>query len=182
MENATTLYEKKHQSLINRAYASPSLRQNILNAGMICLYCDFSGHDEHNFCGLACCFVHNKTIKVYAKKVPFEYIGNSVYGELLAILYSLEILGEELRDVLSDHRPKIALLYTDYSRIAQLLSSIHHSKPIYEEIGNRIAITHNDLEIRYPGVEVRVKYISKHKKNNALHKMAHIAARKTIGK
>jgi hypothetical protein len=172
----------EHQTLIKRAYASPSLRQNILNAGIIYLYCDFSGHDEHKYCGLACCFVNNRTIKVTAKKVSFEHPGDSVYGELLAIHYSLEILGEELRDALFDHLPKFALLFTDYSRIDQLFSSNHFSKPIYEEIGNRIAVTLNDMKIRYPGVEVRVKYISKHKKNNALHKMAHIAARKTIGK
>jgi hypothetical protein len=172
----------EHQILIERAYASPSLRQNILNASKIHLYCDFSGHDEHKFCGLACCFIHNKTIKVSAKKVSFEHLGDSVYGELLAILYSLEILGEELRGVLSEQRPKSALLLTDYSRIAKLLSSNHFSKPIYEEIRNRITLTQNDLKLKYPDVEVRVKYISKHKKNNALHKLAHIAARKSIGK
>lgn len=172
----------EHPNLIKRAYATPSLRQNILNAGMIHLYCDFSGHDERKECGIACCYVHNQTIKVSAKKVPYEHVGDSVYGECLAILYSLELLGEELRGAVSEQRPKAALLLTDYSRITRLLSSNSSSKPIYEEMRNRIIAACNDLKTKYPDIEVRVKYISKHKMNNALHMLAHIAARKSIGK
>jgi len=165
-------------TLIKRAYATPSLRQNIFNKGMIYLYCDYSGDDVHKDCGLACCFVYNKTIHVIAKKITFEHRGDSVYGELLAIAYSLESLGEAL----SEHRPKSVVLFTDCSCIARLLLRSHFTKLFYEEIRNQITTSLDELKIRFPEVEVRVKYISKHKKNNALHKMAHIAARKVIGK
>lgn len=167
-----------NQSLIQKAYETPSLRQNILNSGMIYLYCDFSGHDEQKYGGLACCMVNAKTIQVSAEKIPFDYPGDSVYGELLAIQYSLEMLGKAL----SQHSAKSALLYTDYSRIARLLFSNNYTKPIYEEARNRITNSLNSLKSSYPEVGVNVKYISRHKKNNALHQMAHLAARKTIGK
>ncbi|RKP49878.1 hypothetical protein D7Z26_18795 [Cohnella endophytica] len=165
-------------NLIKRAYATPSLRQNIFNKGMIFLYCDYSGDDVHKDCGLACCFVNNRTINVIAKKIAFEHQGDSVYGELLAIAYSLESLGEAL----SEHRPKSVVLFTDCSCIARLLSKNHFSKPYYEEIRNQITASLMELKMRFPEVEVRAKYISNHKKNNVLHKMAHIAARKVIGK
>lgn len=167
------------QALIKRAYAAPCLRQNIYNKGMIHLYCDYSGHEKRTDCGIACCLVYNRTIQVSAEKIRFEPIGDSVYGELLAITYSLEILGEAL----TEHRPKIAIVFTDCSCIARLLSKDQFSKPSYEEITNQITVTLTKLQIRFPDVEVRVKVMnSKHKRNNALHRMAHVAARKVIGK
>ena len=39
-----------------------------------------------------------------------------------------------------------------------------------------------NLKTMFPELQVRVKYIGKHKKNNLLHRMAHNAARKAIGK
>ncbi|WP_239616503.1 hypothetical protein [Cohnella mopanensis] len=164
--------------LIKQAYASPSLRQNILNKGMICLYCDFSGHEKREDGGIACCLVYNRTIQVSAEKIVFEPIGDSVYGELLAIRYSLDIL----RRALPEHRPRIANVLTDCRYIARLLLKQKYPKPYYEEIINQIAATLDELKINYPEIAVSVRYLSKHKKNNALHKIAHIAARRAIGK
>ncbi|QGQ96572.1 hypothetical protein EHS13_17630 [Paenibacillus psychroresistens] len=170
--------EVAHQTLIKRAYAIPILRQIIINKGTIYLYCDFSGHDDVKYCGLACCLVYNRAINVTAKKISFEHLGDSIYGELLAIFYSLDILGE----VLNEYLPKFAVLYTDCSCITRLLLKNHTSKPLYQAIRNQITESLDNLKIRFPEVDVTVKYISKHKKNNPLHKMAHIAARKAIGK
>lgn len=167
-------------SWVKRAHATPSLRQNMKNSGMICMYSDYSGHEERNDCGLACCWVYRRNIYVDSKQVSFEQIGDSVYGELLAIIYSLEILGDALAEM--ETRPKIAMLYTDCSCVARLISKDRHFKPQYEEMRNQIAATIDELKMIFPEISVRVKYISNHKKNNALHKIAHIAARKAIGK
>ncbi|QJD82998.1 hypothetical protein [Cohnella herbarum] len=166
--------------LVKRAYATPSLRQNMMNSGMICMYSDFSGQKETNDCGIACCWVYRRNIYVDSKQVTVEQIGDSVHGELLAIVYSLEILGETLAEM--ETRPKIAMLYTDCSCIARLISKDSHLKPQYEEMRNQITATINGLKMFFPEISVRVKYISNHKKNNALHKIAHVAARKAIGK
>lgn len=165
-------------TLLKRAYATPSLRQNICNKGMIYLYCDYSGQVEQMECGVACCFVYNRSISVTAEKRLVMHAGGSNYGELLAIHYSLNVLNQALEE----YRPKFAILYTDCSCIGRLLLNSSLAKPLYGEVRNDILCSLNDLRVRFPEVEVQIKYISKHKKNNALHRMAHNAARKAIGK
>jgi len=159
--------------LIKKAYTKPSLRQNIVNKGMICLYCDYSGFAAQNNYGIACCFVYNRTINVTAKKLQIEQDGGSNYGELQAIVYSLEILAEAL----TEHQPKLAIIFTDCSSIAKILSKTHFSHPYYEQARYEILAAIHHLNHRFPEVEVSVKYISNHKKNNALHRLAHNAAR-----
>jgi hypothetical protein len=39
-----------------------------------------------------------------------------------------------------------------------------------------------EIDHQFPEFQVSIKYISKHKKNNALHRLAHNAARKVIGR
>ncbi|WP_127529422.1 ribonuclease H family protein [Paenibacillus kobensis] len=166
------------QTLMNRAFATPSLRQNILNRGMIYIYCDYSGHQDRKEGGVAYCFVHNRAIYVTAKKIDFEDPGDSVYGELQAILYSLEALEEAFRM----HRPKGTIVFTDYSRIAKLFMASRLSNSRYEEMRNQITAAIEKLKNRFADIEITITYISKHKKNNALHQLAHNAARKVIGK
>lgn len=163
-------------SLIKRAYATPPLRQNIFNKGIIYLYSDYSGNLDNDY-GVACCMVYNRDIRVSAEKLLIEHSGGSNYGELLAILYSLDVL----KRTLIEYEPKLAILYSDYHYISRLLFQ-DYAKPIYEKVRNDIWDSLYDLKIKFPEVEVRVTYISKHKKNNALHKIAHNAARNAIGK
>lgn len=159
--------------LIKKAYANPSLRQNILNKGMIFLYCDYAGFVKQNHYGVACCMVYNRTINVSAKKFLIEQDRGSNYGELLAIVYSLEILAKAL----SEHQPKAAIIFTDCSSISRILSEDHFSHPYYENVRDEILSSLTNLKNRFPNVEILVKYISKHKKNNHLHRMAHNASR-----
>lgn len=164
--------------LIKKAYTSPSLRQNILNKGMICLYCDYSGFVAQNNYGIACCFVYNRTISITAKKLLIEHDVGSIYGELQAIVYSLEILAKAL----NEHQPKLAILFTDCSCIAKILSKHDFSHPYYENARYEILASMSNLKMMFPEVEVRVKYISNHKKDNVLHRMAHNAARQAATK
>lgn len=170
--------DSNNDLLIKKAYANPCLRQNILNKGMIHLYCDYSGFIAQNDYGVACCFVYNRTINVTAKKLPIKHDEGSNCGELLAIIYSLEILTKAL----SEHQPKFAIIFTDCSRIEQILSRNYFSNPFYENVRDEILDSLNNLKMTFPGVEVRIKYISKHKKNNSLHRMAHNAARQAASK
>lgn len=164
--------------LIKKAYSKPSLRQNIINKGMICLYCDYSGFAAQNNYGIACCLVYNRTINVTAKKLQIEQDGGSNYGELQAIIYSLEILAEAL----TEHQPKIAIIFTDCSSIAKILSKPHFSHQYYEQARYEILAAMHNLKNRFPEVEVSVKYISNHKKNNDLHRLAHNAAREAASR
>ncbi|MDQ8733547.1 hypothetical protein [Paenibacillus sp. LHD-38] len=159
--------------LIKKAFANPRLRQNIVNKGIIYLYCDYSGFFAQNNYAVACCFVYNRNIKVTAKRLEIESERGSNYGELLAILYSLEILS----DALTEHQPKLAYIYTDFSRIEQVLSSQYFSNLHYEQVRNEIVACLNHIHRMYPLVNVKVKYIGKHKHNNSLHRMAHNASR-----
>ncbi|MGG1637860.1 RNase H family protein [Paenibacillus sp. NRS-1760] len=159
--------------LIKRAYANPRLRQNIVNKSMICLYCDYSGFVAQNNHGAACCFVFNRTIRVTAKKIMMEYIEGSNYGELLAVRYSLEILASAL----TEYEPKFAIIYTDCSQIANILSKDYFSHSHYKDARDEILAVLHHLNNMYPNVHIQIKYISKHKKNNTLHRLAHNAAR-----
>ncbi|OBZ16714.1 MULTISPECIES: hypothetical protein [Bacillales] len=159
--------------LINKAYATPSLRQNILNKGMICLYCDYSGFVSKNGFGVGCCFVHNRTIQVTARKLYLVQDEGSDYGELLAILYSLEILTRAL----TEHQPKHAFIFTDCSRIEHFLSRNAFLNPHYEKARSEVLASMHHLKTMFPEVRVEIKYMSKHKQNNPLHRLAHNAAR-----
>lgn len=159
--------------LIKKAYANPSLRQNILNKGIIYLYCDYSGFIAQNNYAVACCFVYNKTISVTSKKLGIENDRGSNYGELFAVLYSLEMLEHALKE----HQPKNVFIYTDFSRIEQIISGKYFSNPYYEQIRDEIIASRNHLQLMYPLIDVKIKYIGRHKKNNTLHRLAHNASR-----
>ncbi len=160
---------------IRKAYDNPRLRGKIVNKGLISLYCDYSGFVDRSLYSVACCFVHNRAVSVSAKKLLTENDGGSNYGELLAILYSLEILANTLHVI--ERQPKIAIVYTDCSQIERILKNSDYLRPDYACARNEILVALDELSIRYSGVKVWIKYISKHKANNALHRLAHNAAR-----
>ncbi|RED57164.1 hypothetical protein [Cohnella lupini] len=160
---------------ISKAYGNPLLRDKIVNAGMITLYCDYSGFVDRSRYSVACCYVHDRFIGISAKRLRMDVDADSNYGELLAVLYSLEILDKWLSDI--DNKPKIAVVYTDCSRIERILGKSESPRPHYARSRNEIIIALNRLRDNYPGVSVRVRYISKHKSNNELHRLAHNAAR-----
>jgi hypothetical protein len=164
--------------LIKKAYASPSLRQNIFNKGTIFIYCDYAGYAVQNEYGVACCMVYNRTISVTAKKLQIEHDSGSNYGELLAIAFSLELLTKAL----TEHQPKVVILFTDCSSISRILSKHHFSHQHDENARNEILASLDNLNNRFPQVEVIVKYISKHKKRNHLHRIAHNEARQVANK
>ncbi|OMF22740.1 hypothetical protein BK133_25440 [Paenibacillus sp. FSL H8-0548] len=159
--------------LIKKAFANPRFRQNIFNTGTCFLYCDYAGFAVQNNYGAACCFVYNREINVTAKKLIIEKDRGSNYGELLAILYSLEILTKSL----SEHQPKIAVIYTDCSSISRILSRSYFQNQHDENCRDEILASLDHLNKSFPEVQVSIKYISKHKKNNYLHRIAHNAAR-----
>lgn len=158
--------------LINKAFTSPSLRQNILNKSTMFLYCDYAGFASHNVYGAACCMVFNRTVNVTAKKLPVERDQGSNYGEMQAIVLSLEMVAAVM--VL---QPKIAIIFTDCSRILRILAQDRFSHPHDEQGRNEILAALAHLNRLFPQVDVQIKYIGKHKKNNYLHRIAHNAAR-----
>lgn len=159
--------------LIKKAYANPRIRQNIFNKGTCFLYCDYAGFAEQNNYGAACCFVYNRTINVTTKKLLIEKDGGSNYGELLAILYSLEILNKSL----SEHQPKFAVIYTDCSSISRILTKSYFPNQDYLNARDDVIASLDHLNKMFPEVQTSIKYISKHKRNNYLHRIAHNAAR-----
>ena len=100
-------------TLIKQAYAFPPTRANIVNKGMISLYCDYSGYAKQNAHGIACCFVYNRTINVTAKRLQLDNDRGSDYGELLAIVYSLGLLTKALLEHQVDPLPAFAVIFTD---------------------------------------------------------------------
>ncbi|MFC4779015.1 hypothetical protein ACFO9Q_19655 [Paenibacillus sp. GCM10023252] len=173
--------EAIYPALLKQAYATPSLRQNILNTSMVSIYCDYSGHLAHDECGVACTLTCDGSVYVQGRREGYPYPGDSVYGELLAVIFSLE----NLLITLETHRPKFAIIYTDYSRIAKFLQQVHLSKHHYELIRERILAILAEVKVKYPDVAVHMKYIgsnrSSNRRNHALHHMAHLTARKLIG-
>lgn len=169
--------------LIEKAYATPPLRGNIVNKGLISLYCDYSGEPLQRAHGVACCYVHNRTIRVTARKLDVNDHG-SEYGELLAIIYSLEILSEALLQLKSTsmNTPKLAVILTDCHFIERILSCTYIEKPPVETARDQIMSSLQLLHSLHPTILITVRCIGKHKKNNALHQIAHNAARQAIGK
>lgn len=159
--------------LLKKAWANPSLRPNMLNTGTMFLYCDYAGFASRNVYGAACCTVYNRSISVTAKKLTFDRDFGSNYGEMMAISLSLETLASAL----SEHRPKIAVIYTDCSRISRIMAQNHFTHPHDEQGRNELLAAIAQLHHRFPHVDVQIKYIRKHKRNHFLHRLAHNAAR-----
>ncbi|GMK39159.1 hypothetical protein PCCS19_22130 [Paenibacillus sp. CCS19] len=158
---------------MSKAMTNPTLRQNMMNRGTMFLYCDYAGFSTSNVYGAACCAVYNRTINVTAQKLPLEQDKGSIYGEMMAIVFSLETLAAAL----SEHRPKIAVIYTDCSRIARLLSQDRFAHSHDEQGRNHLLATLAGINRTFPDLDVQIKYIGKHKANNDLHRLAHNAAR-----
>ncbi|MDQ0059055.1 RNase H family protein [Paenibacillus harenae] len=159
--------------LIKKALANPSLRQHIVNKGTMFLYCDYAGFASRNIYGAACCTAYNRMVSVTAKKLQLERDQGSNYGEMQAIVFSLETLTKALLKL----QPKIAVIYTDCSRILRILAQDRFSHPHDEQGRNELLAALANLRRLFPEVDVQIKYIGKHKKNNYLHRIAHNAAR-----
>nr|WP_243864603.1 RNase H family protein [Paenibacillus castaneae] len=160
--------------MVKKTSISPSVRHNIMNTGMVFLYCDYAGFASQNNYGVACSIVYNRTIHVTAKKLIIEHDEGSNYGELLAIVYSLE----QLTTVLKIYQAKAAIIYTDCSSISRILSEHYVRHPYYENARDKVIASLNHLNNMFPNVKININYIRKHKNNNPLHRMAHNAARK----
>lgn len=159
--------------LIQKAFASPSLRQNIMNKGMMFLYCDYAGFASPNVYGAACCTVYNQTVIITARKLPLERDQGSNYGELIAITLSLETL----TTALLEHQPKVAVIYTDCSRISRILTQDRFAHAHDEQGRDALLAALANLNRLFPKVDIQIRYMKKHKKNNYLHRLAHNAAR-----
>jgi len=159
--------------LIKKAFASSKLRANIMNKGSMFLYCDYAGFSMRNVYGAACCTVYNRTVSITTKKLPIERDQGSNYGEMMAIVLSLETL----KAALLERQPKIAVIYTDCSRISRILVQESFSHPHDKQGRNELLASLANLSRLFPDVDVQIRYMSKHKKNNYFHKLAHNAAR-----
>lgn len=159
--------------LIKKAYATPGLRQYIVNKGTLFVYCDYAGFTEQNRYGAACCMVYNRSINVTAKKLPLEQDRGSNYGECQAVIYSLEVLSKAL----TEQQPKAAIIYTDCRWISRILTNDRFTNPYHEQANAELLDALSQLHAQFPGVEIHIRYIGKHKKNNHFHKLAHLAAR-----
>jgi ribonuclease HI len=160
--------------IVNKAFSSPSLRQNLMNSGRLFLYCDYAGFASRNVYGVACCSVHNRKVTLSTKKLMIERDRGSNYGEMMAIVFSLESLLAALVEV----QPKNAIIYTDCSRISRILVQNHFSYPHDEHARDELLATLAILNRQFPNVDVQIKYMSKHKENNDFHRLAHHASRK----
>ncbi|TYP73096.1 hypothetical protein [Paenibacillus methanolicus] len=160
--------------LVQKALAVPRLRQHIVNKGTMFLYCDYAGFAERNAYGTAVCAVYNRTVNVAARKLPIEQDPGSSYGEMMAIVFSLETLAAAFLE----HRPNNAVIYTDCSRISRLLAQDRFAHPHVEQGRDELLAALAELRGRFPEVEVHITYMRGHRKNNYLHRMAHNAARK----
>ncbi|MFC4102582.1 hypothetical protein [Paenibacillus xanthanilyticus] len=160
--------------LVRKALAVPRLRQHIVNKGTMYLYCDYAGFAERSAFGTAVCMVYNRTINVAARKLPIGQDLGSSYGEMMAIILSLEMLAAAL----SEHRPHNAVIYTDCSRISRLLDQDRFAHPHDEQARDQLLAALAELRSQFPEVEVQITYMRSHRKNNFLHRMAHNAARK----
>ncbi|CAM4293388.1 hypothetical protein FHS16_002359 [Paenibacillus endophyticus] len=161
------------KKLIEKAYHYPSTRQRLLSKGNMYLYCDYSGFTASHNHGAACCIIHNRQFEITSKQLPIKRDEGSIYGELLAIVHSLDMLAIAL----AKHKPKLAVIYTDCSRIQQLLASSYFPNPFFRLARDQILSAIEQLQVSYPSVDVNITYMGKHKKNNPLHRLAHNAAR-----
>ncbi|WP_246027889.1 RNase H family protein [Paenibacillus xylaniclasticus] len=137
------------------------------------LYCDYAGFASQNLYGAACTLVYHHNIKVTAKKLPIECDRGSNYGEMMAIIHSLETLSAALME----HRPKSVVIYTDCSRITHLLVQERFSHSHDEQGRNQLIDVLAVLRRRFSEVNIRIQYMRKHKDNNTFHRLAHNAAR-----
>lgn len=161
------------EPLFHKALSLPCLRQHIMNRGTAYLYCDYAGFASSNSYGAACCMVYNRTISVSAKKLPIKRDQGSIYGEMMAIVLSLETLAAAALE----HQPKIAVIYTDCSRIARLLVQDYFAHLHDEEGRDTLLMALGAINEQFPDLDVQIKYMRTLKRNNYLHRLAHNAAR-----
>ncbi len=163
------------ESFVLRAMARPSLREKIVNAGTMSLYCDYAGFAARNAYGVACCTVYNRTVLVSMKPLMLERDPGSNYGEMMAIGLSLDAVSAALTD--ADTRPSFAIVYSDCSRISRLLAQSYFADSHVEQARDEVIAKLTVLHRQFPEVNVQIRYIGRHKKNNEFHRLAHNAAR-----
>ncbi|RAP76082.1 hypothetical protein [Paenibacillus montanisoli] len=170
-------------ALTKQAYATPAVRASLVHSGMMSLYCDYSGSEQHLH-GVACAVVFNRSVRVHANRLEHDYSLGSDYGELLAIRFSLELLANELANgrLQLSPAPRCAVIFTDCRSASRLLAKCDFADSSYANACNEIHILLERLKLAYPHFDVAIRYMHHRKAGNALHRMAHNAARACIGK
>lgn len=173
-----------HNPYIKQAYASPSVRAHLVNSAAVSIYSDYSGAAGESVHGAGCCLVYNRSMFVSGCQLTHEYERGSNYGEMLAIAYGIQLLTEAMEQLARTgaRLPKQAIVFSDCHAIMKLMSQTTFTQPFYEEAKEAFTAACEQLKAKFPAIGVEVRYIGKHKQGNPLHRLAHNAARKAIGK
>ncbi|WP_308639407.1 hypothetical protein [Paenibacillus silvisoli] len=174
-------------ALIKQAYAKPAVRAHLVHSGMMSLYCDFSGTERHIH-GVACAIVFNRTVRVQAARLEHPYSLGSDYGELQAIRFSLELLASELAEERPNQAaPRSAAVFTDCRNASRLLAERDFAASAdaasfsddsrYDDACQAIRAQLEQLKLDHPRMSFSINYLHRGKEGNALHRMAHNAAR-----
>ncbi|AZN40998.1 hypothetical protein [Paenibacillus albus] len=175
---------KRSNSYLKQAYETPSVRAHLVNSTVVSIYGDYSGAAGEAVHGAGCCLAYNRSMYVSGRQLTHDYELGSNYGEMLAIAFGVKLLAELLEQLTLEEAalPKSAVVYSDCHAIMKLMSRPSFTNAYYEEARAAIIAECEQLKEKYPTIQVEVKYIGKHKKGNPLHRLAHNAARKAIGK
>ncbi|REE94566.1 hypothetical protein A8990_101362 [Paenibacillus taihuensis] len=180
----TTDRTASNHSYIKQAYATPSVRAHLVNSAIVSIYSDYSGAAGEAVHGAGCCLVYNRSMFVSGRQLAHDYERGSNFGEMLAIAFGVQLLTEALEQLVHTEAqlPKHAIVYSDCHAIMKLMSQPSFTKSYYEEARGEFTTACQQLQAKFPSIGVEVKYIGKHKQGNPLHRLAHNAARKAIGK
>ena len=151
------------------------------NKSLITVFCDASCDESNNSVGLGVIVVGMGKY-IIATELKRVAIADPLFGELLAIEYSLKSLSEllESNTFAVDNLERV-IIYSDCDIIKRLLSKTVSSKPLYTELIDEIIDLLQKLSTTYENTAFSVKYIGRRKKIS-YYNAAHAAARKVIGK
>ncbi|KRE94910.1 hypothetical protein ASG89_31970 [Paenibacillus sp. Soil766] len=184
MEGYPEVIRAKRPRQIYRSWARiPEKRKEELllikyNPTEMSVYCDCSAIKGTRCAGISACFVGYGRVYVQSQKLDKKNVGKSIFSELLAVKFSLDLLPNIL-DRYRQWNPTRVVIYSDVEAIEDLIYK-GTSKKLYmrreiEEI-KRLMESFSDL------FDVVINYIGEQRSYNIFYNATHTASRKAIGK
>jgi len=156
------------------------LNQILHNSEEITIYCDCSVIHGHPIVGLSACFVGCGSTILESRKIYSVYINKTIYLEFRAVRFALENLPRILEEYKKmSFSPSRVLIYSDTQVIEDFVYNGAGKKAYMREV---IAEIRSLLDSLPENLNVQIRYLGEHKKQNIFYKASHNSARKVIGK
>ncbi|HHY72041.1 MAG TPA: HNH endonuclease [Bacillus bacterium] len=160
---------------IRKSRARPSWDNRILK-----IFCDCSMYSQEKI-GVGLVFIKNQSIRTISEVFSVEVAVNSVYGELLAIVYALNHLVDTKNRSEYIHLRSITI-YSDVNHIQHLLYTDSQVNPIYNSVIRKIKELTLLVTVIYPKTALSIQYLGdkENRRDIVFYNLAHDMSRKWI--